>query len=90
MPLLKNVESKIQSIERFRVAFTKNGVDVKGNKADIPQYSYLVAAQGNWTVSEWINKRFRQLYPGYDVRVFTKNGTIATGNMTLATVRGEK
>ena len=92
MPILKNVEARIESIERFKVAFThtKNGVDVKGNKQDIPQYPYTMAAPGSWTVSEWKSNRFKQFYPGYEVRVYTKAGGLASGNMKLSTIREER
>jgi len=90
MPRVEYVEKTIAQVEKFaRVAFYRNGVDVKGNKEDMPQYRYSVAAPSNWTVAEWKRNRFMSTYPGYDVRVYMKNGAEAVGNMKLATVRGE-
>ena len=91
MPTINTVETKIKLVERFpRVAFVWNGVDVKGNKENIPQYKWLTAARGDWTLAEWKRGRFCAQYPGYDVRVFLKNGSIAPGNMKLSTIRDEK
>lgn len=90
MALLKNVELKINQIEGFKVTFVKNGRNVHANLEDIPPYPYMIAAQDNWTVQEWKQKRFSQKYPGYDVRVYDKNGILATGQKTLAKVRGKE
>lgn len=89
MALLKNVETKIKQVEGFKVTFVKNNRDIRGNLEDIPTYPYAVAAQDNWTVQEWKQKRFSQKYPGYDVRVYDKKGVLATGQKTLATIRGK-
>lgn len=87
MPILSNVERKIMDVEGFKVAFIQNGADVRGDKSDIPQYGYVKKAPDSWTVNEWIKNRFKQEYSGYDVRVFTKAGTAASGNMKLENVR---
>lgn len=90
MPKVKVVEDKIASVEKFaRVAFFKNGVNVKGDKEDMPQYRFMVAAPSSWTVAEWRGNRFMAQYPGYDVKVYLKNGAEATGNMKLSTLREE-
>lgn len=87
MPTVKCVERKIQQIERFRVDFFKNGVNLRDDKTNIPQYSFAVAAPGSWTVSEWISKRFKNKYPGYDARVYTSDGKIADSRMVLSNIR---
>lgn len=88
MPILKNVEAKIEQVERFRVDFLQNGVNVNGTKENIPQYEYSYAAPEDWTVAEWIMKRFHQSYPGYDARVYDKNGLPVTNrNTKLSTIR---
>ena len=57
-------------------------------KEDIPQYPYSVKAPGDWTVAEWISKRFSQTYPGYDAKVFDANGVpVAMKNVKLTTIR---
>lgn len=90
MPQLKNVEKKIEQVEHFRVDFTFGGLNVRGDKENIPQYIYAVAAPGSWTVAEWKRQRFAQSYPGYDVQVYTSTGLPASGGMKLANVRGER
>ena len=87
MPMLSNVERKIMEVEGFKVAFIQNGVNVRGDKSDIPQYNYMNKAPDSWTVNEWILNRFNKQYSGYKVRIFTKNGTPAAGNMKLLNVR---
>ena len=90
MAKVEYVENTIAQIEKFsRVAFYKNGVNVKGNKENMPQYPYSMAARSDWTVAEWRKNRFLQCYPGYDVKVYMQDGTEAGGGMKLATVRGE-
>ena len=89
MPKVKKVEEKIANVEKFsKVSFYRNGVDVRGDKEDIPQYGYSSAAPSSWTIAAWRSKRFKVTYPGYDVKVFLKNGSEAAGTMKLATVRG--
>ena len=89
MPQLKTVEEKIKHIEGFKVVFMMAGKDVHGNTEGIPQYPFVRRAQNNWTVEEWKSNRFKQAYPGFDVKVFDSNGLPAVGQKTLATVRGE-
>ena len=88
MPTVKCVEAKIRTVEHFRADFMKNGVNVHSRLEGIPQYSFSVAAPNHWTVAKWINDRFKKCYPGFDVKVYTSNGTVAVGNMSLSTVRG--
>ena len=88
MAILKNVEGQIRQVEGFPVHFFQNGVNINGNKEDIPQYPYSVKAPGDWTVAEWISKRFSQTYPGYDAKVFDANGVpVAMKNVKLTTIR---
>lgn len=88
MAILKHVEAKIEQVERFKVDFLQNGVNVNGTKENIPQYDYAIAAPGDWTVAEWILKRFQISYPGYEVRVYGANGLPVTNrNIKLANIR---
>lgn len=90
MAILRNVEAKIQQVEGFKVHFFRNGVNVNGNKEDIPQYPYSIKAPNDWTVAEWISKRFNQAYPGYDAKVFAADGTpVMANNVKLSTIRGK-
>lgn len=89
MPKIKNIEKRIWDVEGFAVTIRHpNGVDVKGNKDGLPQYPYERAAKNDMTVSEWKNKRFSQVYPGYTVDVL--NGSTddkVTGQTKLGSVR---
>lgn len=88
MPILRNVEAKIRQVEGFTVHFFRNGVNVNGNKEDIPQYPYSMKAPNDWTVARWISKRFSQTYPGYDAKVIDANGMpVAVKNVKLSTIR---
>lgn len=44
-------------------------------------------AKSAWTVSEWTEKRFKKVYPKFDVRVLKDDGTAANGNTKLQTIR---
>ena len=92
MARVKTVESKIARVERFpEVHFLRNGVNVRGDKEDMPQYDYSTAAPSSWTLAEWRRNRFWKSFPGYDVKVCMRlaNGqlTEAAGNMKLSTIR---
>jgi len=87
MPILKNVEKKISEIEGFDIAFIKNGKDVHGALENIPQYLYENQASGSWTITEWKQKRFKKLYPGFDVVVYDDDGNSLHGGYTLNSVR---
>lgn len=88
MPKIKNVEKRIWEIEGFAVAFKHaSGKDIRGDKDGIPQYVYERQAKNDSTVSEWKNKRFKQSYPGFDVKVLDADGNSVKGQTKLGTVR---
>jgi hypothetical protein len=88
MPLVKNVEKKIRSIEGFQVVIRgTDGHDVKGNRKGMPQYGYERAAKDDMTVENWRRKRFHRAYPGFRVDVITADGRPAVGNTKLSTIR---
>lgn len=89
MPILRNVQQKIYSIEGFRVRFKdrRSGRDVPDHIRNIPQYPYERMARNRWTVSGWKLERFRRTYPGFDVDVLYADGSVCGGNARLATVR---
>lgn len=88
MPVLKYVEEKIEQVERFKVQFFQNGVNVNSQKKNIPTYPFSVAAPGDWTVAEWITKRFNKTYPGYEAQVLDSGGNpVASRNVKLENIR---
>lgn len=88
--ILKNVEQQIKQVEGFQVNFMQGGVDIRGDKEGIPPYGILPAAKGTFTAKEWVEKRFKPKYPGFDVRIIDHKGMVVTNmQTTLATIRGK-
>ena len=83
MAVLKTVETKIQTVEKFKVVFMQDGINVRGDRRDIPTYPYSSAAPGSWTVAEWIAKRFKPRFPNFDAKVTTNLNVLVTGNSKL-------
>jgi len=87
MPMLRTVEAKITMQEGFEIDFiTMDGQNVRGDKTDIPQWSYQRQSKNDMTVAEW-KRKFHQNYPGYDVIVYDGYGQPAMGQMKLGTLR---
>ncbi len=88
MPMVVNVEAKIFQVEKFKVNMLSGaGVNLRGNKKDMTQYPYKNKADGNWTVSEWIQNRFHSTYAGLEVEVLDALDMPITGNTRLKNVR---
>jgi len=86
--LIRNIEKRIFEIEGFEVKFVQNGKDVRGDyNINAKQYTADKMAQNSFSVNEWIAKRFKVQYPGFDVWVLNNDGTRARGNTKLSTVR---
>jgi hypothetical protein len=90
---VKHVERTIRAVEGFRVRLLysvpgrKRGKDVRGDREEIPAYTYARAARDDFTVAAWAHKRFARSYPGFDVEVLDGSGRPAHGRTKLATVR---
>lgn len=93
MPTVGNVQKQIKRVEGFDVRFLHQGPgptpggDVRDDRTGIPGYPYLRAAQFNISVALWIDRRFRTIYPGFDVEVLDGNGKVVSGKKHLDTVR---
>jgi hypothetical protein len=88
MPTIGKVQSKIQKVEGFSVNFLhSDGTDVKDNMDGIPQYPYHNAANSDWSITYWIEARFKQTYPGFDVRVLDTKGKPVNGKTSLKNVK---
>ena len=93
MPKLEFTEKKISVIEGFAVRVlhsgpgTAKGRDVRGDKKNMPSYSYRRKAAGNQTVAAWIESRFDKNFPGYKVEVLDGDGKKVHGKTLLSTVR---
>lgn len=85
---VETAEAKIREVEGFSVKFMQNGGDVRGDKSGVPQYSYYIKAPGSWTVREWIDKRFMQCYPGFQVKILDKSyREVTSGQTKLENIR---
>jgi hypothetical protein len=86
--LIRNLERKIKSIEGFEVNFLHpDGRDVNGNKDIGGSYSYEKKAPNRYTVSNWVENRFKDGFPGFEVEVLDGEGESVLGNTRLDTVR---
>ena len=86
MPKVKTVESKISKIERFEVIITKNGKDVRRDASLPNQYQAEKMTKNAFTVCQFKTK-FKRQFPGYDVEIKKADGSVATGQTRLSTVR---
>lgn len=83
-----DVEKEIRSLEKFNVTILHlTGSNVRSDLEINVAYGYEKAAYNDWSVTEWIDGRFKQRYPGFDVVVLLKDGSKAAGNMKLKNVR---
>lgn len=86
MPEVRNIEKRIYEIEGFQADIMFNGKDVRGDSKLPKQYEAVRMTKNSMTVSEWRNK-FKKQYPGYDVVVRKNDGSRASGQTKLSTVR---
>jgi len=89
MPKLRTVEKQIERCEGFRVRFrdAQTGRDIRGDRPDIPSYTYKKMAKNKWSVTKYKAERFMTCYPGFEVDVLNSNGYVAHGRTLLGTVR---
>ena len=88
MSTIANVERKIRRLEGFDVRILHlRGVDVRGDRMGLPQYSFRHAADSHFTVERWKERRFRPSFPGFEVDVLDGRGRSVQGNTKLSTVR---
>lgn len=93
MPTLAYVEKKIARIEGFDVTFRYSGPaksmgrDVRGDREDVPTYSFQRMLKGDATVAAWIETRFTPNFPGYAVEVLNGSGKPVNGRTKLANLR---
>lgn len=86
MPKVKNIEKKIYDVEGFEVTIRHDGKDVRGDMIMPVQYQGERMTRNSFSVSEWKGK-FNKQYPGYEVDVLKNDGTKASGQTKLSTVR---
>lgn len=86
MPKVSIVEKRIFEIEGFQVDIIKDGKNVRGDLQLPKQYEAERMTRNSMTVGDWKNK-FKTQYPGYDAAVYKNDGSKASGQTKLATVR---
>jgi len=85
---IRNIEKRIFEIEGFEVKFYQNGKDVRSDlDINAKQYEGTRMAKNSFSVNDWIEKRFKPQYAGYDVVVLNGDGSKARGQTKLSTVR---
>ena len=93
MASIERVEKSIQKVERFAVKILYStpgpakGRNVRGDRTNVKTYGYQRAAPGDWTVNEWIEKRFEAAYPGFSVEVLDESGAVVPSRKRLRNVR---
>ncbi len=82
-----NLEKKIFNVEGFDVRVLENGIDKKGNSEEARSYTFMRASQDSRTVAQWIDERFKETNPHFEVEVLDGDGNIVHGRTTLGNVR---
>jgi hypothetical protein len=85
------VATRVRTIadrEKFDIVVTKAGKPVKVTKNGVlGKYPYDKRLKDSKTVSDWKKERFETSYPGYTCDVLMGDGTTATGQKKLKSVR---
>ena len=90
MATVEAVERRIKNVEGFRVAVRHlDGRNVRGDRTNMPTYQYRRAMADAVNVKAWREGRFRLRYPGFEVDVLHRDGTVAHGGTLLGTIRAE-
>ncbi len=86
--LVRSLERAIRRVEGFDVdVYWPDWTNVRGDYRDAMRYERVKASPNNWTVDDWIRKRFKKFNPQFEVRVKDGNGDIVRNNTRLRTVR---
>lgn len=86
MPKVSVIEKRIFDVEGFQVDITNNGRNSRDDLVLPKQYEAARMSKNSMTVSVWKDK-FKKQYPGYDAIVYKNDGSKASGQTKLSTVR---
>lgn len=88
MPQVKNIEKRIFDIEGFEVIIRNSeGKDMRGDSTYLKkQYEADRMTRNSFSVNNW-KEKFKTQYPGVEVDVLKGDGTKASGQTKLSTVR---
>lgn len=86
MPKVSIIEKRIFEVEGFQVDIVKEGKNVRSDLQLPKQYAAERMTRNSMTVSDWRDK-FKTQYVGYDAVVYKNDGSKASGQTKLSTVR---
>ena len=91
MSTVKAFESAVFRTEGFRIRIRhgRDNRDVRSDHRLPATYRYERRARGQWTVTDFIQKRLQPTLPGYRVEVVTPRGRRVNGKTLLHNVRDE-
>jgi hypothetical protein len=88
---LTTVQTRIREIgdkEDFDIIVLRDGTQVPPNENGVMgKYDFDRKMKGSKTVSNWLTERFNKLYPTLSCEVLNGDGTKASGQTQLKTVR---
>jgi hypothetical protein len=85
---VRSIERQIARLEHFDVRLLyEDGRDIRGDRSSLPGYPFERALRNSASVREWIDHRFKSVYPGFDVEVVDARGRHVHGRTLLGTVR---
>lgn len=86
MPFVRNVERHIYDVEKFEVTIRYDGKDVRGDAQLPKQYEANRMTRNAASVKDFRDK-FQKQFPGYVIDVLKGDGSKASGQTKLSTVR---
>lgn len=86
MPRVSIVEKRIFDVEGFQVIIKTNGRDARSDLMLPKQYEAERMTRNSFSVSDF-KVKFKRQYPGYDIDVLKADGSKASGQTNLSTVR---
>lgn len=86
MPTVNRVEKKIFAIEQFQVSIKQEGKELSKDFQLPNQFEAKHMSRNAFSVSDF-RAKFQKQFPDYEIDVLKCDGTKATGQTKLATVR---
>lgn len=88
MPKVSFIEKRIFEMEGFHVDFIgQDGKNIRDEKQIPRQYEAERMTRNSFSVGEYKEKKLKKQFPGYDFKVLKADGSVASGQTKLATVR---
>jgi hypothetical protein len=89
MPNIERLQAEIAEFEGFAVKIRPAKDGASPTKSNLKSYAnnFQRIARKSFSVEDWKRRRFRDTYPGYEVDVLLKNGTIAPTKAKISKIR---